>query len=177
MKRHYIQYHNEDEMGPLDEAASDGTDDCYQVVSRKAPQDAMGSIVWLIAGFGRPRQYDLSYVFEVSEVRPCEAGDDDRFSFEYRGANGFTFEPPVSLEGDWFDDFVAHQANFSFGLNPIHPYHVQEMLRLTKDLNPFVERLWNDFVESRTIRRRQRGTGEFAGTFHPLAGRETTRTR
>lgn len=177
MKHHYVQYHNEDEMGPLEEGGPEGTDDSYQVVSRKAPHDALGSIVWLIAGSGRPRRYSLCYVFEVSDVRPCAPGDDDRFSFEYRGKRGFTFEPVLTLEGAWFDDFVEHQASFSFGLNTIHPYHVQELLRRTKDLDPFFAALWDDFAESRTIRRRQRGTGEFGATFHPIEGRDPPRKR
>lgn len=177
MKHHYVQYHNEDEMGPLEEGGPEGTDDNYQVVSRKAPQDARGSIVWLIAGAGHPRRYCVSYVFEVSDVRPCDPGDDDQFSFKYRGERGFTFEPALELEGEWFDDFVEHQANFSFGLNTINPFHVQELLRRTRESDPFIASLWDDFEESRTIRRRQRGTGEFKATFHPVEPRDPKKKR
>lgn len=177
MKHHYLQYHDEDEMGPREEGGPEGTDDSYQVVSRKAPQDARGSIVWLIAGTGHPRRYSLSYVFEVSNVQPCDRGDDDRLSFKYRGGCGFTFQPALELEGEWFNDFVEHQASFSFGLNTIHPYHVQELLLRTRESDPFVAALWDDFAESRTIRRRQRGTGEFGATFHPFDGRGPKKKR
>lgn len=178
MRNHLVQYHNADEIGPLKIAAR-GCNPKFEVVSRKSSRNAQGSVVWLIVGKGSPRKYSLAFVFEVGSAGQLEAAEDDGF-FQYycRGTVGFTFRPAVALDGlDWFDDLLAHQSSFSFGLNPLHPYHVQRLLSLTRAYDAFIEGLWADYVEARTIRSLNPLTNRLEDTFQPLEGRPRTSRR
>lgn len=176
MRNHLIQYHNVAEMGPL-KSATRGRDPEFQVVSRKSSRNVLGSVIWLIVGKGSPRKYSLAFVFEVGSAGQIEAAEDnDFFQYYCRGTVGFAFRPPVALNDlDWFDDLLAHQSSFSFGLNPLDPYHVQSLLSLTRSYDAFIEALWADYVEARTIRSLNRQTNRLEGTFRPLEGRKRNR--
>jgi hypothetical protein len=106
---HFVQYRNPDKWGP-----DRHTGGPLQVYTTKPVQHLPGNTIWLIAGEGRPRRYDLRAVFVVDEVGPA---DDSRFRYFLRGRQGTRFVPPIPLSHEpWFPEFRRRMASFSLGL-------------------------------------------------------------
>jgi hypothetical protein len=110
----FVQYHNPDRTGPLNQRSAS-----LYVLTNKPVSRLPGNRVWLISGHGRPRQYALCCVFRVDRV-----GDSDRRDFRYYlgGEAGHAFRPPLPLDHlGWFGAFLRRQANFSLGLRELSP--------------------------------------------------------
>jgi hypothetical protein len=97
----YLQYHNAARMGwvPLDRRPF--LDTRLGIVTRRAAaRRAVGGVVYLVVGLGRPRRYFLWERFTVESVRLegglyCAEGD------------GWQLAPPQRLSGPGFDAFLA----------------------------------------------------------------------
>ena len=130
LMNHYIQYHNPDRWPSAKYAKTLQHE--LVVGTNKRVRDLLGSTVWLIRGEARPRSYFLCKRFVVDEV--VVLGDDEAFRFLVRGSQGVIIEPPILLNNlPWFVPFLRSQSNFSFGLNRIAPFFLEELLQLCKD--------------------------------------------
>jgi hypothetical protein len=103
--RQFIQYHNPDTMGY---DASTLTE--FAVFTNKpAPQDIIGSKVWLLTGSGKPRSYFLVLWFMADEVQSSVRG----FKTCIRGNRGAFLKPTICLDQEeWFPGLRRSQANF-----------------------------------------------------------------
>ena len=102
----FIQYHNAEKMGwvPLDGLPFLRTS-LLIYTGRPAVRKAVGSMVYLIVGLGRPRRFYLWECFRVEEVREEEG----RFFAE---GTGWQLAPPQRLMGQEFDAFRLSCASF-----------------------------------------------------------------
>jgi hypothetical protein len=79
------------------------------LTNKPAPQDIIGSKVWLLTGRGRPRSYFLVLWFMADEVKSSVRG----FSTCIRGDQGAFLKPTICLDQEeWFPDLRRSQANF-----------------------------------------------------------------
>src|SRR4051794_37880162 len=113
--RNLVQYHLPSVMGTgVDEAGSSP----FTVYSRKAFDDGIGSVVWLVGQKQEPgRHWYLRRWFVVDEI----VGSDHRaFTYRYRGQHGAYLEPmPAVGDATWFRLIVAATGNFQYGLSSL----------------------------------------------------------
>jgi hypothetical protein len=112
--RHFVQYHNPDKVG----RGVETTTSLYVYTNKYLPALPIeGSVVWLVAGEGRPRRYFLAYWFVAETV---EAADHPAFLHRIAGRVGGFLRPKARLDLlPWFPEFRRAQGNFAFGLNPL----------------------------------------------------------
>ena len=114
--RHFVQYRNAGERGPLPARRPD-----LRVFTRKPESfvaGLLGNTVWLIEGTGSPRSYAIRLVFIVDEFG---ASDNPDFVLYLRGSTGSAFTPPVAIpRTEWFRSFLRRHGNFAFGLQSMH---------------------------------------------------------
>jgi hypothetical protein len=118
----YVVYHKAEVMG-------------YEVIdvnslaiyTRKPTEHVIGSRVWLIAGKGSPRKYELRAMFIISAI---EASDKPAFKSKVTGKTGQLLNPmPILNTEPWFPGFVEEQGRFAFGFNQINNSVAVERLR------------------------------------------------
>jgi hypothetical protein len=116
----YVVYHHPERMGygALDV-------DLLSILTNKPTAAPVGSRVWLIAGQGRPRTYQLRGTFLIRDIRPSP---NPEFHSSISGKDGRLLDPmPVLDKEPWFENFRKSQGNFAFGFQPIsgeyHPPH------------------------------------------------------
>lgn len=121
----YVAYHNTDSMGysVSDIDFLQG----YHILSNKSYSNLIGSRVWLIAGEGSPKKYNLGYTFLIDEIVHCNGG----FKYKVKGKKGLLFKPPILLnDHKWFKNFKKTQGNFGLGLSKIHPNTAKYFLKI-----------------------------------------------
>jgi hypothetical protein len=114
--RHYIQYHNPERYGPVNQPAAG---EPFWVATNKPAARLPGNCIWLVVGTGRPSRYYLYHVFQVEWVA---AGGQADFHYRLAGRLGARFQPPLELNGlPWFEALKRRLANFSLGLTALTP--------------------------------------------------------
>lgn len=119
--RHFVQYHNPDEMGPYRHRNKD-----FAIVTNKDFESIVGSTVWLVTRKGpRPYRYFLCSSFIVDEV---ERGNRGRFKNRAVGSEGRDCDIEIGNQ-PWFPELLRVTGNFGLGLQPISNRAVIEGLQ------------------------------------------------
>lgn len=121
--KHFVQYHNSQEMGELNLARGP------HIYTNKSVRNLSSNAVWLVVGSGTsPKQYALASAFRVARTS-SDCFDHPDFKNAAYG-DGHVFSPPVSLNKLlWFDAFRHSLGNFSLGLTEIREEIYIEGLR------------------------------------------------
>lgn len=125
--KHYLVYHSAEKMGhSFREDDGESGEDDFGIVTRKNAAGLPGSVVWLISGEGKPRDYRLEYWFVVAGTERLE--EDGEFTTRAFGTEGATIPGGVQMNRLlWFKAFREMQSNFSLGLQPIPEEYVRHL--------------------------------------------------
>jgi hypothetical protein len=127
----FVVYHNPDRMGYSARKVT-----AFRVVTNKDVPLIIGSRIWLITGDGRPRTYSLiGHLTAMNRRRNAQTG----FAWEISAPLSAGIQIPASQWPElnhepWWDDFLASQGNFGFGLQIIRD------LRFIKGLEDVLSR-------------------------------------
>jgi hypothetical protein len=116
--KHFLVYHSAEKMEHSfrDDEEGEGSG-IYSIVTSKKPDKLKGTVIWLISGEGKPRDYRLEYWFIVDGFKTIT---DPEFRAEVYGAEGYTFSGGVRIGAlPWFRPFRERMANFSLGLSSL----------------------------------------------------------
>ena len=96
----------------------DATDvENLRIYTNKVLGNLIGARVWLIAGEGKPRKFQLRATFIVNNI---DASDKPEFLTRVTGKEGQFLHPMPVLNGElWFDALKKAHGNFAFGFQPI----------------------------------------------------------
>ena len=120
----FVAYHNRPKMGyPL----ADGPR--FGMLTSRSPFHLVGHNVWVVEGFGSPRNYYIRQRFLVDGV---EQSNVEGFDYRYYGQQGVNFESTVSVRNfDWFPGFLITVGNFGIGAQELHATTLAEFSTIT----------------------------------------------
>lgn len=143
--KHYLQYFNCEKMGRFPNGADALLTRQMGVFTKLAAvKDARGATIFVIAGFGKPKQYYLWESFTIEDVN----WDGEQYTCS---GPGWVLLPPAELQGKAFEAFKGACANF-VGFRAIDdlPYH-DTLRKLAdkhhqKEVNPACEAFCDELV-------------------------------
>ena len=120
----FVTYHNRPGMGyPLQDGPQ------FAVLTNKPPNHMIGHYIWVVEGFGSPRQYYIRQRFYIDGV---EDSDVDGFAYRFHGEEGENFQSEVSLRNlDWFPEFLKSVGNFGIGAQALDESTLAKFLSVT----------------------------------------------
>ena len=129
--RHWVQYHNPDEMGEYDPGDGD------LIVMKKNVHPDPGDRMWLISRRGKPGSYEflLCRTFLVDRSGPNDTGKYPNIPYCVKGSEGRTFVPPIAVDKNegWFKLLLRVTQHFHRGLTHMKEEEVvQGLSRLAK---------------------------------------------
>lgn len=129
--RHWVQYHNPDEMEEYDPRGGDF------IVMKKNVHPESGDRMWLISRRGNPASYEflLCRTFLVVDSGPNDTGRYPNIPYCVKGSEGRAFVPPVGIDKneEWFKVLFRLTQHFHRGLTHIKEEEVVEgLVKLAK---------------------------------------------
>lgn len=112
--RHFVQYHNPDQMGEYEPPVEDD----YGIVTNKKPACEEGHRVWLISRQGNSGSYRY-FLCETFLVDSIAQEKGRGFHYSVKGRIGKTLNNILIDQEDWFPRLRTLDGNFAFGLQPI----------------------------------------------------------
>ncbi len=109
--RHWIVYHNPDQMDGPPEKTSPA-----EVVTNQPTSATVGDIVYLLTGTGRPRVYSLVCRFAIDDQRTGKG----KWKFNHKGSSARWPSPSPTLNNfNWLKPLARRHGNFAFGMREL----------------------------------------------------------
>jgi hypothetical protein len=131
--RHFVAYHNIDDMGYEYEHDPEDEDLLFRFFSRKSINylnKTKNNAVWGFSGKKNKSKKD----YFLTEVYYPDSIYDDGDIFVVEGSKGMVFSPKIRVNDfEWFKMLFAEQNRFSLGINEIKdPFIIQELNSILK---------------------------------------------